>query len=60
MPSCKDNILRFNQYIKPDKMQYIIYADLGSAIKEIDRCTNKPEKSLTTKIGEHMSGGYLM
>ena len=34
MPSEKDNILKFNQYIKSDKMQYIIYADIGSLIKK--------------------------
>ena len=32
MPSQKDNILKFNQYIKPNKMPYIIYADLESLI----------------------------
>ena len=34
MPSEKDNILKFTQYIKSDKMQYIIYADIGSLIKK--------------------------
>ena len=34
MPSEKDNILKFNQYIKSDKMQYVIYADIGSLIKK--------------------------
>ena len=33
MPSEKDNILDFNQYIKSDKMPYIIYADIESLIK---------------------------
>ena len=28
MPSEKDNILEFNQYMKSDKMPYIIYADI--------------------------------
>ena len=28
----KDNILEFNQYIKSDKMLYIIYADIESLI----------------------------
>ena len=28
MPSEKDNILKFNQYMKSDKMPYIIYADI--------------------------------
>ena len=28
MPSEKDSILEFNQYMKSDKMPYIIYADI--------------------------------
>ena len=33
MPSEKENILEFNQYIKLDKMPYIIYDDISSLIK---------------------------
>ena len=33
MPSEKDNILEFNQYIMSDKMPYIVYADIESLIK---------------------------
>ena len=33
MPSEKDNILKFNEYIKSKKNPYIIYADLESLIK---------------------------
>ena len=36
MPSKKDNILEFNQYIKSDKTLYIIYPEI---------CANNPEKS---------------
>ena len=32
MPSEKDNILEFNQYMKSDKMPYIIYVDIESLI----------------------------
>ena len=32
MPSEKDKILEFNQYMKSDKMPYIIYADIESLI----------------------------
>ena len=32
MPSIKDNILKFTQYLKSDKMPYITYADLESLI----------------------------
>ena len=34
MPFKKDEILKFNQYMKSDKMPYIIYADIDSLIKE--------------------------
>ena len=37
MLSEKDNILKFNEYVKSDKMSYIIYVDIESLIKkEID------------------------
>ena len=29
-----DNILEFIQYIKPDKISYIIYADIESLVKK--------------------------
>ena len=34
MPSEKDNIFEFNQYMISDKMSYIIYADIESLIKK--------------------------
>ena len=60
MPSEKDNMLDFNQYMKSDKMSYIIYADIESTFKKIDGCANNPENSSTTKIVEHISCGYSM
>ena len=45
MPSEKDNIFQFNQYMKSDKMPFIMYADIESLIKKIDECANNPEKS---------------
>ena len=56
MPSEKDNILKFNQYMKSDKMPFIIYSDLES----IDVCPNNTEKSSATKLGEHVPCGYSM
>ena len=41
-------------------MQYIIYADIESLIKKINGCANNPEKSSTTKLGEHIPCGYSM
>ena len=60
MPSEKDKILEFNQYMKADKMPYIIYADMEFLIKKIDGCANNPENSSTTKIGELIPCGYSM
>ena len=33
MPSEKNNILEFNQYMNSDKMAFIIYADIEFLIK---------------------------
>ena len=60
MPSGKENILEFNQYMKSDKMPYIFYADMESLIRNIDGCVNNPENSSTAKTGEHIPCGYLM
>ena len=43
MASEKDNIIEFNQYIKPDKMPYIIYADIECLTEKIDGCANNPK-----------------
>ena len=60
MPSGKNNIMEFNQYMKSDKMPDIIYADIESLIRKIDGCANNAEKSPTAKIGEHIPCGYSM
>ena len=53
MSSEKDNILEFNQYMKSDKMSYIIYADIESLTKKIDECANNPQNSSATKIAKY-------
>ena len=45
MPTKKDNIMEFNQYMNSDKMSYIIYADMESLIKKIHVCANNQENS---------------
>ena len=60
MLSKKVKVLEFNQYMKSDKMPYLIYADIESLIRKIDGCANNPEDSSTTKIGEHIPCGYSM
>ena len=45
MPLEKDNMLEFNQYMKPDKMPYINYADIESLIfKKMDGCANNVQQ----------------
>ena len=56
----KVKILEFNQYIKSDKMPYIIYSDIEPLIKKIHGCTNNPKNSLTLKVREHILCGYSM
>ena len=60
MPSEKNNILQFHQYMKTDKMPFIIYAEIESLIRKIDGCANNSENYSATKIGEHISCGYSM
>ena len=60
MQSRKDNILKLNQYMKSDKISYIIYADIESLIKKMMNVQNNPEKSPAKKVGEHIPCGYSM
>ena len=60
LPTQKNNILKFNQYIKSDKTPCIIYADFESLMKKKNNCKSNPEKSSTTKIGEHIPCRYSM
>ena len=53
-------ILESNQYQKSDKAPSILYADLESLIRRIDRCKNIFEKSSTRKVGEHIPRGCSM
>ena len=43
-----------------DQTPCIIYADLESLIKKINKCINNREKSSTAKIREHITCGYSM
>ena len=52
--------LEFNQYMKSDKMSYIIYADMESLIKKINGCAKNPESSSTKKLGAHIPCGYSL
>ena len=58
MPPEKNNILEFNQYMKSDKMPYIIKAQIESLIEKKDGCENNPKNFSTPKIDEHIPYGY--
>ena len=60
MPSKKNEILKFNQYMKSEIMPYIIYTDIESLIKKIDGRANNPEDSSTKDIDENNACGYSM
>ena len=60
MPSEKDKMLNFNQYMKSDKMPYIIYAGIESLIKKIAGCANNPESFSTKRLGELVPCRYSM
>ena len=59
MPFEDTKILEFDQYHKSDKVSFIIQADLEPLMEKIDGCKN-PERSPTTKVGEHISSGFSM
>ena len=54
MYSKDTKILEFNQYLKSDKISSVIYADVESLIKRIDRFKKNFEKLSTLKLGEHI------
>ena len=60
MSSEKDNILEINQYMKSDKIPYIIYTDIEDLIRKRDGCANNPENYSTTKILEYIPCRYSM
>ena len=59
MPSEKNKILEFKQYVKSD-MPCNFYADIEFLIRKTDGFESNPENSSTTKIGEHIPYGYSM
>ena len=54
IPSEDTEILEFNQYQKPDKAPFAIYADSEFLIEKVVGCKNNPENSFTKKVGQHI------
>ena len=53
-------ILKFNQYQKPDKAPFIIYADLEYIKEKTDGCKDNPENSSTAKVSKHISSDFSL
>ena len=53
-------ILKFTQYVKSNKVPSLIYTYLESLNKKSNSCKNNPEKSCTTKLGEHIPSGRFL
>ena len=53
MPKKDNNILKFENYYKGERLQFIIYADTESLNKPIQTCEADPEKSYTKKYQKH-------
>ena len=60
MPSEKYKKIEFKQYMKSNKMPYIIHADIESLTRKIDGCEDNPENSSTTKTGKLIPYRYSM
>ena len=60
MPSDDTKILEFNQYQKPYKAPFIIYADLEFIIEKIGGCKYNPENSSTAKLSDQIPSGFSM
>ena len=60
MPFEKNEILKFKQFMKSEKMPYIIYAEFECSIEKIDGCKINLKYSSTTKIGKHIACGYSL
>ena len=57
MPAEDTKILALNRYQISYKALFTIYADLEYLIEKID---NNSENSSTTKVSEHIPGGFSM
>ena len=53
-------MLQFNQYQEPDKVPFIIYADLECIIENVDGCKNNLEKSSASKLTQHIPSDFSM
>ena len=60
MPFGGTEKLELNQYLKSDKLPFIIYADLECIIEKVDKYKVIPENSSTVKVSEYTPSDFSM
>ena len=60
MSSEDTKILGFNKNQKPEKVPFIIYADLECLIRKTDCCKTNLRKPSTTKVDDHIPSNFSM
>ena len=58
MPDKENNILKFNNYFKQQKVPFIIYADFEAITKKIHGCMKNDDKSFTEEYQKHIDCSY--
>ena len=51
---------KYHPGVKSMKPPYIIVADIGSLLRNLDTCANDPDKLSTAKINKHEMSGYSL
>ena len=60
LPTKKDNILKFKNYLKKFPLPFVIYADFESFIIPINTCQPNPEKSFTQIYQKHEPNSFCI
>lgn len=58
MPTAPHNIMKFTEYEKQMRHDYVIYCDLESVLEPISTVLPNPERSSTTRATRHVPCGY--
>ncbi|KAL9988273.1 hypothetical protein ACROYT_G002704 [Oculina patagonica] len=58
MPTKDNNILKFNNYHKQQKVPFVIYADFESLLYKVSGCKRNDDKSYTEAYQKHTDCGY--
>ena len=58
MPDKENNILKFNNYFKQQKVPFVIYADFEAITQKIHGCMKNDDKSFTEEYQKHIDCSY--